>query len=96
MNYYVICEQEFWKKLGTLGVLGITASSRYGGLDGSYLDHCIVMEEIARASGAISLSYGAHSNLCIHAIEKNGNPQQKEKYLPKVNHALKHLILFSN
>jgi isovaleryl-CoA dehydrogenase len=76
--------QDFWKKLGSLGTLGITADSKYGGSDGSYLDHCIIMEEIARASGAMSLSYGAHSNLCVNQINRNGTEEQKSKYLPKV------------
>ncbi|XP_059476058.1 isovaleryl-CoA dehydrogenase, mitochondrial [Neocloeon triangulifer] len=76
--------REFWKKLGSLGTLGITASSEYGGSDGSYLDHCIIMEEISRAAGGIALSYGAHSNLCINQINRNGTHEQKSKYLPKL------------
>ena len=76
--------QEFYKKCGALGLLGITAKSEYGGSDGGYLDHCIIMEEISRASGAIGLSYGAHSNLCINQISRNGTEEQKHKYLPKV------------
>ena len=71
--------REFWKKLGDMGVLGITASSQYGGSDMGYFDHCIVMEEISRASGAIALSYGAHSNLCVNQINRNGTEEQKEK-----------------
>ncbi|XP_023320159.1 isovaleryl-CoA dehydrogenase, mitochondrial isoform X1 [Eurytemora carolleeae] len=74
----------FWRKLGDMGLLGITASSQYGGSDMGYLDHVIAMEEISRASGSIALSYGAHSNLCINQINKNGNEAQKEKYLPKL------------
>jgi isovaleryl-CoA dehydrogenase len=74
--------QEFYKKCGALGLLGITAKSEYGGSDGGYLDHCIIMEEISRASGAIGLSYGAH--LCINQISRNGTEEQKHKYLPKV------------
>lgn len=76
--------KEFWKKLGDLGVLGITAPTEYGGSGMSYLDHVIVVEEISRASGAIGLSYGAHSNLCVNQLVRNGNEKQKEKYLPKL------------
>ncbi|KAF4531947.1 hypothetical protein B566_EDAN006639, partial [Ephemera danica] len=76
--------RDFWKKLGSLGTLGITISSKYGGTDGSYLDHCIIMEEISRAAGGIALSYGAHSNLCVNQIHRNGNEEQKQKYLPKL------------
>lgn len=76
--------QEFWRKLGDLGLLGITASPDYGGSGMGYLDHTLAMEEISRASAAIGLSYGAHSNLCVNQININGTPQQKEKYLPKV------------
>ena len=71
--------REFWKKLGHLGLLGITASSQYGGSDMGYFDHCIAMEELSRASGAIALSYGAHSNLCVNQINRNGTEEQKEK-----------------
>ncbi len=71
--------REFWKKLGSLGLLGITASSEFGGSDMGYFDHCIAMEEISRASGAIALSYGAHSNLCINQINRNGTDEQKAK-----------------
>ncbi|XP_076247204.1 isovaleryl-CoA dehydrogenase, mitochondrial [Calliopsis andreniformis] len=74
----------FWKKLGELGLLGITAKSEYGGTDGTYLDHVIIMEEISRASAAVGLSYGAHSNLCINQIHRNGTEEQKYKYLPKL------------
>uniref|UniRef100_A0A2I3H2Z6 Isovaleryl-CoA dehydrogenase n=1 Tax=Nomascus leucogenys TaxID=61853 RepID=A0A2I3H2Z6_NOMLE len=76
--------QEFWKQLGNLGVLGITAPVQYGGSGLGYLEHVLVMEEISRASGAVGLSYGAHSNLCINQLVRNGNEAQKEKYLPKV------------
>lgn len=67
-----------------MGLLGITAKSEYGGSDGGYLDHCIINEEISRASGAVGLSYGAHSNLCINQLSRNGTEEQKKKYLPKV------------
>lgn len=70
--------------MGNLGLLGITVNPDFGGSGMGYLDHCIVMEEISRASGAIALSYGAHSNLCVNQININGTDQQKEKYLPKV------------
>ncbi|WP_043110233.1 isovaleryl-CoA dehydrogenase [Polycyclovorans algicola] len=73
-----------WKKLGELGVLGITASPDVGGLGLGYLAHTVVMEEISRASGSIGLSYGAHSNLCVNQLDKNGNAAQKAKYLPKL------------
>jgi len=76
--------QKFWKKLGDLGLLGITASPDYGGTGGSYLDHVVAIEELSRASGAIALSYGAHSNLCVNQINRNGSHEQKAKYLPKV------------
>lgn len=76
--------REFYKKMGDMGFLGITVSNKYGGLDGTYLDHCIVAEEISRASGAIGLSYVAHSNLCVNQISRNGNEQQKQQYLPKL------------
>ncbi|XP_075163891.1 isovaleryl-CoA dehydrogenase, mitochondrial [Haematobia irritans] len=76
--------RNFWKKMGDLGFLGITAPPEYGGTGGSYLDHCIIMEEISRAAGGIALSYGAHSNLCVNQLTKNGTPEQKEMYLPKL------------
>ncbi|NXV83479.1 IVD protein, partial [Atlantisia rogersi] len=75
---------EFWKKLGELGVLGITAPVEYGGSALGYLDHVLVMEEISRVSAAVGLSYGAHSNLCINQLVRNGNEAQKNKYLPKL------------
>ncbi|XP_054262621.1 isovaleryl-CoA dehydrogenase, mitochondrial-like [Macrosteles quadrilineatus] len=74
----------FWAKLGSLGTLGITVSSKYGGSDGSYLDHIVILEELSRACAAIGLSYGAHSNLCVNQIHRNGSEQQKLKYLPKL------------
>ncbi|MCK0152355.1 isovaleryl-CoA dehydrogenase [Alcanivorax sp. S6407] len=73
---------EMWKKLGDLGVLGVTVSEEYGGADMGYLAHTLVMEEISRASASIGLSYGAHSNLCVNQIYLNGNDAQKAKYLP--------------
>ena len=71
-----------WKKLGDLGLLGITASEEYGGANMGYLAHVIAMEEISRASASIGLSYGAHSNLCVNQININGTHAQKQKYLP--------------
>ncbi|CEF67891.1 Isovaleryl Coenzyme A dehydrogenase [Strongyloides ratti] len=76
--------RKFWRILGDNGLLGITAPEKYGGSDLSYFDHCIAMEELSRGSGAIALSYGAHSNLCVNQIVRHGNDSQKEKYLPKL------------
>lgn len=73
-----------WPKLGELGVLGITAGEEYGGAGLGYLAHCVAMEEISRGSGAIGLSYGAHSNLCVNQINRNGTADQKKRYLPKL------------
>lgn len=71
-----------WTKFGEMGILGITVPEEYGGLDRSYLEHTLVMEEISRGSGSIGLSYGAHSNLCINQINRHGTQAQKSKYLP--------------
>lgn len=73
-----------WRELGDLGVLGITAPDEYGGAGMGYLAHCVAMEEISRASASIGLSYGAHSNLCVNQITRNGSPEQRAKYLPKL------------
>lgn len=70
--------------MGDFGALGITAKSEYGGSDGTYMDHVILMEELSRAAGGVALSYGAHSNLCINQIHRNGTEEQKMKYLPKL------------
>lgn len=75
---------DLWPKMGELGVLGITADEEYGGAGMGYLEHCIAMEEISRASASVGLSYGAHSNLCVNQISRNGSRAQKEKYLPKL------------
>ncbi|KAL1935142.1 hypothetical protein VTP01DRAFT_4282 [Rhizomucor pusillus] len=75
---------DMWQKFGTMGLLGITAPPEYGGLGLGYLEHTFVMEEISRASGSVALSYGAHSNLCVNQIVRNGNEAQKKKYLPKL------------
>jgi len=77
-------QRDFWRKLGDLGLLGITADPDFGGSGMGYLDHTIAMEELSRASGAVALSYGAHSNLCVNQINRNGTTKQKEKYLPKL------------
>ena len=73
-----------WRKMGELGVLGITVEEEYGGAGMGYLAHMIAMEEISRASASIGLSYGAHSNLCVNQIRRNGTPEQRAKYLPKL------------
>ena len=75
---------DLWRKLGDLGVLGITAPEIYGGAGMGYLAHMVAMEEISRASASVGLSYGAHSNLCVNQINRNGSPAQKAKYLPKL------------
>ncbi|MBX5472572.1 MAG: isovaleryl-CoA dehydrogenase [Acetobacteraceae bacterium] len=75
---------DLWRKLGALGVLGITVEEEYGGAGLGYLEHCVVMEEISRASASVGLSYGAHSNLCVNQIRRNGTEQQKRRYLPKL------------
>ncbi len=68
----------------TLGVLGITVEEEYGGAGMGYLEHVVAMEEISRASASVGLSYGAHSNLCVNQIRRNGNEAQKRRYLPKL------------
>lgn len=73
---------DMWKKFGDMGLLGITVSEQYGGSNMGYLAHVVAMEEISRASASVGLSYGAHSNLCVNQIFRNGNDAQKEKYLP--------------
>jgi isovaleryl-CoA dehydrogenase len=75
---------ELWRELGALGVLGITVEEEYGGTNLGYLAHMVAMEEISRASASVGLSYGAHSNLCVNQIRRNGNSQQKLRYLPKL------------
>ena len=76
--------RNFWKKLGQMGFLGVTASSKFGGLELGYFEHSIVMEELSRCCAAIGLSYGAHSNLCVNQITRNCNEEQKERFLPKL------------
>ena len=75
---------DLWQKFGELGVLGITVGEEYGGANMGYLAHMVAMEEISRASASVGLSYGAHSNLCVNQINRNGNAAQKAKYLPKL------------
>jgi len=76
--------RELWPKMGELGLHGITVEEEYGGSGLGYLEHCVAMEEISRASAAVGLSYGAHSNLCVNQIRRNGSDAQKKKYLPKL------------
>jgi isovaleryl-CoA dehydrogenase len=76
--------RELWPQLGALGLLGITVEEEWGGAGMGYLAHCVSMEEISRASGAVGLSYGAHSNLCVNQIRRNGSAEQKQRYLPKL------------
>jgi isovaleryl-CoA dehydrogenase len=75
---------DLWKKMGGLGVLGVTVEEEYGGTAMGYLAHIVAMEEISRASASVGLSYGAHSNLCVNQIRRNGTDQQKNRYLPKL------------
>jgi isovaleryl-CoA dehydrogenase len=75
---------DLWKKFGDLGLLGMTASEEYGGANMGYLAHIIALEELSRASASVGLSYGAHSNLCVNQIRRNGTAAQKTKYLPKL------------
>ena len=74
----------FWRELGELGLLGITVTAEYGGAGMGYLAHAVAVEELARASASVALSYGAHSNLCLNQIKLNGSDEQKRKYLPKL------------
>lgn len=75
---------EIWRKLGDLGLLGITADERYGGAGLGYLAHVVAIEELSRASASVGLSYGAHSNLCVNQISRNGTDEQKRQYLPQL------------
>ena len=76
--------QEMWRRFGDMGLLGITVPEEYGGSGLGYLAHVVAMEEISRGSASVGLSYGAHSNLCVNQINRNGTPEQKAQYLPKL------------
>lgn len=75
---------DLWPAMGEMGLLGVTVDEKYGGAGMGYLEHVVAMEEISRASASVGLSYGAHSNLCVNQIHRNGNDEQKAKYLPKL------------
>src|ERR1700710_665689 len=75
---------DLWPKIGALGLHGITVEEEYGGAGMGYLEHCVAMEEISRASASVGLSYGAHANLCVNQIRLNGTEPQKQRYLPKL------------
>src|SRR5437868_5199510 len=76
--------RQLWPKMGALGLHGITVEEEFGGTGMGYLAHCVAMEEVSRASASVGLSYGAHSNLCVNQIRRNGSAAQKAKYLPKL------------
>src|SRR6188472_824760 len=76
--------RDLWPGLGKLGVHGITVEEEWGGAGLGYLEHCVAMEEVSRASAAVGLSYGAHSNLAVNQISRNGTPAQKQRYLPRL------------
>ena len=76
--------RDLWPELGRIGLLGITVEEEWGGVGLGYLEHCVAMEEISRASASVGLSYGAHSNLCVNQIRRNGSAEQKRRYLPKL------------
>src|SRR6185312_9263889 len=76
--------RDLWPQMGYLGLHGITVEEAYGGTGLGYLEHVIAMEEVSRASASVGLSYGAHSNLCVNQIRRNGSEEQKRKYLPKL------------
>jgi isovaleryl-CoA dehydrogenase len=76
--------RDLWPKMGALGLHGVTAPEEYGGLGLGYLEHCVAMEEVSRASASVGLSYGAHSNLCVNQLTRNGDEAQKARYLPKL------------
>jgi isovaleryl-CoA dehydrogenase len=76
--------RDLWPKMGALGLHGITVEEEFGGSGLGYLEHCVALEEVSRASASVGLSYGAHSNLCVNQIRRNGTAEQKRKYLPKL------------
>src|SRR5512135_347731 len=76
--------RDLWPKMGELGLHGITVEEEYGGSGLGYLEHCIAVEEVSRASASVGLSYGAHSNLCVNQLRRNGSDEQRRKYLPKL------------
>ncbi|MFQ5775978.1 MAG: isovaleryl-CoA dehydrogenase [Kiloniellaceae bacterium] len=76
--------RDLWPRMGELGLLGVTLEEEYGGAGMGYLEHCVAMEEISRASASVGLSYGAHSNLCVNQIRRNGTEEQKRRYLPRL------------
>ncbi len=76
--------RDLWVPMGALGLHGITVEEEWGGTGLGYLEHCVAMEEVSRASASVGLSYGAHSNLCVNQIRRNGSPEQKRRYLPKL------------
>ena len=75
---------DLWRKMGDLGILGVTVEEEYGGAGMGYLEHVVAMEEVSRASASVGLSYGAHSNLCVNQIRRNGSEEQRRRYLPKL------------
>ena len=79
-----IFPRDLWPKMGALGLHGITVEEEYGGAGLGYLEHVVAMEEVSRGSASVGLSYGAHSNLCVNQIRRNGNEAQRRKYLPKL------------
>jgi isovaleryl-CoA dehydrogenase len=76
--------RDLWPRFGEMGLLGITVEEEFGGSGLGYLEHCVTMEEVSRASASVALSYGAHSNLCVNQIRRNGSDEQKRRYLPKL------------
>lgn len=76
--------RDLWRPMGALGLHGITVEEEWGGVGFGYLEHCVAMEEVSRASASVGLSYGAHSNLCVNQIRRNGSDEQKQRYLPKL------------
>ena len=87
--------RDLWPQLGDLGVLGITVEEEFGGAGLGYLEHCLAVEEISRASASVGLSYGAHSNLCVNQICLNGTAAQQQKYLPKLKVCFRWIVSLS-